>query len=341
MAVAVSLLCFGVNVGHAAQGRGDAWQRRAGANFTEVPLRDALERFSKSYRLHYFLDRRVDPGTPVSLDVSGITVRELFERIAGEAGLELCIVDSVAYLAPSEAVEKFRACRYKIDKQIEELPGNAQRLFRKSYTIRTQRLQTPRDILSRLAEREGLTLRNEQRLPHDLWPAIELSDLAFSDTLSLLLSGFNATYTISPEGNQVTIIPISEAVLASVPAEVLKEESLASPNRMAALSDREVRLLENQDKNQAAKRAETLKKTRISGKVVKAKPSELLAKYADSLDLRLEIDESALKEKGVSLEQPVTFTLENATVTQLFRKILDPLGCTHRISGNRLIITVK
>ena len=65
---------------------------------------------------------------------------------------------------------------------------------------------------------------------------------------------------------------------------------------------------------------------------VQAEPlGPVLRQLADRLGLELKIDEKTLAAEGISLDQRVSVTVENATVDELLRRILKSTGLTfHR-----------
>jgi hypothetical protein len=51
------------------------------------------------------------------------------------------------------------------------------------------------------------------------------------------------------------------------------------------------------------------------------------------LQLEVKMDPAAMAKAGISLEQPVTFSVTDATVDELFEQLLRPVGCTFRRQG--------
>ena len=64
----------------------------------------------------------------------------------------------------------------------------------------------------------------------------------------------------------------------------------------------------------------------------------MLEQLAASVGLQLKIDREALGEAGISLQQPVSFSAQEATLEELFEAVLAPAGCTFRRQGNVLEI---
>ena len=48
----------------------------------------------------------------------------------------------------------------------------------------------------------------------------------------------------------------------------------------------------------------------------------------------MRIDQEAFQQADISLKQPITFSVENATLEELFEAVLAPAGCTFRLNGD-------
>ena len=76
----------------------------------------------------------------------------------------------------------------------------------------------------------------------------------------------------------------------------------------------------------------SVERTRIKGLAVQQQPlGPVLRQLAKQLDLELTMDEAAIKAAGISLDQRISANVENATVDEAFRQLLDSTGLTfHR-----------
>ena len=63
---------------------------------------------------------------------------------------------------------------------------------------------------------------------------------------------------------------------------------------------------------------------------------KMLANLAGWLKLELRIDHRALEQAGISLQQPVSFSVKDATMDELLRAALEPAGLTFHLQGNVL-----
>ena len=68
---------------------------------------------------------------------------------------------------------------------------------------------------------------------------------------------------------------------------------------------------------------------------------EVLHYFADNLELSVEIDKKALAAKGISLEQRISFQLDQSDIHELLRATLDPVGCTYKLTGKKLKVVPK
>jgi hypothetical protein len=55
----------------------------------------------------------------------------------------------------------------------------------------------------------------------------------------------------------------------------------------------------------------------------------------------LRIDDEALRRAGISLDQPVSISVTDATADELFEKLLAPAGCSMRREGRTIVVVPK
>jgi hypothetical protein len=69
-------------------------------------------------------------------------------------------------------------------------------------------LAQPRDLVAALAAEAGLSVKLPDSTPHDLWPAVDLPPLTWTDRLSLVLAGFDLTFEIDPAKKTIALKPL-------------------------------------------------------------------------------------------------------------------------------------
>jgi hypothetical protein len=167
-----------------------------------------------------------------------------------------------------------------------------------------EELSEPGALLSDLARRANVTVINAEAIGHDLWPAVRLPALPWTDRLTLLLAGFDLTFQLDQRGTSVRLVPIAAQVAV---------EKKAAPRNTKAVKAGEKRY-SLQVSNQPA------------GNVART--------VAETLGRELRYEPEVLEK----LKQPVTFKVENVTLDELMKTALAPLGMTYRLTAEELAI---
>ena len=163
--------------------------------------------------------------------------------------------------------------------------------------------------MAQLAQENGLEIGGLQRVPHDLWAAADLPPLSLIDRLSLIAVQFNLTFAVAADGTRLDLAPLPDNLPPAAADRVWPVRPHPAP------------------KPSPAEPSTGVDRIRIQRLSVQAEPlGPVLRQLADRLGLELRIDEKALQAAGISLDQRVTVKVENATVDELFRRLLDSTG---------------
>ena len=317
----------------------------------DSPLRDGLRHVATAQGVCVFLDRRIDPGIPINLSVSGTRLDDGLRQIAHRAGAEMCQVDSVIYIAPPPVASKLSTlAAVKRQEAKQQPPGFQRRFFRKS-RWHWNHLATPRDLTRELLLELQVSLLNEELIPHDLWPATNLPPLTAVDRLSILLAGFNLTFTIEEAAQAIRIVPFPDTVTLELtyPLQMISEKIrplLAS--RFPTLSivrHPDVLLISGTwEEHHQLKRLLAGRTSRPDDRLqegqqaytlhVKASARKLLATVSTQLGLEVEIDPSITEE----LDQHITVEVTQVSADELLQAILAPIGLDYRL--NQPLLTI-
>lgn len=191
-----------------------------GLVWKQTPLREALEGLARSSRIAFLLDRRVDPGQPLELQVENCSLLEAFVAIAQHQRLGICLVGPVVYVGPPESARHLNTLIGMAEEHVQNFPKEIQSHFFQQRPLRWPDLATPREILTELVDSAGLELKGIDRLPHDLWAKASLPPLSLIHQLVLVLQQFDLTFQLSPDGKQIVLVPLPEriALVRSYPA---------------------------------------------------------------------------------------------------------------------------
>jgi len=356
------------------------WNGTTGVMWNEHPLWETLDRFAKMNNIGFLLDRRVDPGTRLSLDLKQVSVREVFEQAAIQCGLGFCELETVAYLGPVESAELLQLLIALRSEQLAKLPKakrdgvtSAINALLSPRPFRAERLDTPVETLQRLAGEIGFDGTAFDRLPHDVWPEIDFPNESPLTVFLLMLIGFDHTLAVSNDATKLAAIPIPRALVVTreykgpvarqlTEAELFQmapdaeitpiQQGVSIKAPLAQVAKIEMRIA----KRTTAINAETVKQQnrpsdtgdartrlqneRFSGNFTAAL-DKLLKTFADRMQLELVIDEESFAAKNVRLDTRISTSFEQATVTEVFEKCLAPVGARYRFEGETVIINME
>ena len=185
----------------------------------------------------------------------------------------------------------------------------------KRQSLTWPRLSEPRQIVTSLAEQNGWRIVDAERIPHDLWAANELTDLNLAEQLTVLLLGFNLTFEFQADEHAIQIVPL-EANVAPAPRHSARNRPPAKIPSPHPGGTKQVYTLHVQEKPVGA----------------------VLHELANRLHWNLQIDEDAIRAAGKSLDQRVSFSVENADQDKLLDSLLTPAGLEYRDEGEQILI---
>jgi hypothetical protein len=280
------------------------------------PLRQAIGSLSTARKVAVLIDRRVDPAQKLDVSLKGIPLEMAIQTIAKGRGLGVAQLGSVVYLGPPAAAEHLPAIAAMLDQDARRLPSSVRQKYRQVKAFAWDDLATPRGLLGQLADQSGLRIKGLELVPHDLWAAGDLPPMTLTDRLALIAVQFDLALKTADRGETVELV--------SLPQELPR---VSQTNRATGRS------------HPTPRRAATAKTGPSAGVallpidhiVVQQQPLRpVLKQLADRLGLELKIDEDAIRAAGISLDQRVSIRVENTTVDELLRRLLQPTGLTFR-----------
>lgn len=326
-------------------------------HWDQVPLQEAIARLSDTIRRPVFLDRRVDPNRRVRLSIRDATVEQALQRLAENLSLGTSQLDSVVYLGPRQTAERLRTLAALRNAEASRLPPANRRVLQQRNRLTWPRLTEPRGLVEGIVQAHGWTVHGAELIPHDLWPAGELPAMKLTDQLTLLLTGFDLTFEPVAGQQAITIRSITEPVVVrkryrwdsrSTDLDQLRQQlpdaTLLLEGGQLVIDGRvedHDRLLELLGRRQAR-----------SGRTASVRPGErrytlrvdnqpveaILLQLGRQLDWDVQIDEEAIQAAGRSLDQRVSFAVQDVSIDGLLEALLEPAGLTYRREGQRLTI---
>jgi hypothetical protein len=165
--------------------------QRRGVEWKGLPLHVATEQLSADLKLAIFLDRRVDPTTPIDVSADNGPVYQILDQMAESAKLDVAVIESVVYLAPAGTGNEIGARGHRMAQQ--RLPA----VWRTSRPLDWPRLSSPKEQLEGLLRGRRLRVVNSAEIPHDVWRATHLPAIPLSVQTQILLAGFELEVSVS------------------------------------------------------------------------------------------------------------------------------------------------
>jgi hypothetical protein len=280
------------------------WQR--------LPLGSAVERLRAISQVELFIDRRVDPGQRIDLELSDAPVDEIVAQLALASSLGNARIGRLYYLGPQQSAKRLAALVALRRRDVNSLPPEARASLLERRRIAWPQLTEPRGLVTRLLADHGWRLSNAERIPHDLWAAGALPPMALSDQLTLLLAGFDLTYRIGAEGRAIEIVPVDwQSIERAPPAN-------AATRRRAPTAA-------------GGKQVYTLR--------VESQPvGKVLEQLSRRVGWQITVDEDALRKAGRSMDERVSFSVENADEDALLEALLAPARLKAVRDGRNILV---
>jgi hypothetical protein len=371
-AVLCMLLIAGVVIASSAHGaESKATQQLAkpvSITWQEVPLGTALERLAQTQSLAIWQDRRVDPNTPITLTVADQPIADVVAALGQQAGAAAVPFAGVIYFGPQQTADELATLAALARQPFAKAPAASRTRWLKPQAWSYPRLSEPRQLLIELATSVDAKVQNEQSVPHDLWPARDVSALAAIDRAVLLLAGFDLTCRVSKDGSQLQVTPITRPVAIVQEYRVPNSRSAAFSAAIAELSNATstgegsrptitARVEEHERLRAAlsgrptgavaaAAAMRTASEKMAGGALddrrftltIENKPlAPVLNQLAAQLNLQLEWD-AAIPDTAVGRNMLVSCRVEKADLDDLLKALLEPAGLTSDRQANRISI---
>ena len=344
--------------------------RTLSASWANVELRDLLQKIGDERRVAILLDRRVDPTLQLPLNLTNSSLREGVRDLARLIGAEISVAEPVIYVGPPAAAQRLRTLielrSSELSSRASSIPEKRRTELATKHTVAWQDLNSPVEIVQRIADRYRLTIGHLDLLPHDLWVANTLPSVTAAEALSLILIQFDLTFAWTGkagEGIELVLAPERPVieqrhrVKGRTPAEALKRVQQYGPD----LSEKTAKsvtlegpdlavkgLLEDHEavaallSGSATKRPDATTgikpiKQRLFTLKIDRVPARVLMKKLEESEIVFEYDAEQLAAASIDLDQPIKLEVEKASATDFFKAVFDPLRLTVEIDN----LTVK
>ena len=339
------------------------------ANWNGVPLRELLETLSAERRVSILLDRRIDPGQPVELNVNNDSLTNVVRRIAGIVSAEVSIIGNVIYIGPAATARKLNtlaaiARQSAVEKKI---PGRQRLKFSARKTTHWSDLQLPSELIKQVAETADVRLENVDRIQHDLWAWGTIPQSSFYESATLILGQFGLTFEWAADGRSIRLIEIPDKVIMTrrfkprkrgesvselvqrcqqeypdenQPALTMRNGALEAIGTVEQLDIVDAIVRGKQTTRAAAPARKVIPLSRRAFTLqARNVPADRLLKQLEDSGIKIEYDQRAMAAANVNFKKPLLIDVREAKPQEFFKQIFDQLNVKFRIRGNTVSLT--
>lgn len=324
-----------------------AKQLAISVRWREVPLRDRLIRLSQQQGIPVVVDRRIDPGQTLDLDIQQKTWDQVLWGVSEKLDLEVCQLDQFYYLAPAGSSLPIRVA---YDRNKEQLRRNRKRLSVPWLTVtefEINEFEQPRELVVKLAEQYEVSLEGLEKIPLDVWPAYRFPKMDLLQKFTILLSGFGLCPSISDDGKAMIIedIPAIESAEIKIATEqakavadtlspLFKELSIRGSSQSLWVEGPTEAIVKFQEELVGRQNAIVGQESKKDFSVT-ASRGRILATMAHQLGVKLVVDTGTRSR----LEQQVTLNMSGVSEEDVIRKVLEGTELTYQLTSEHLKIS--
>jgi len=310
-----------------------------------------LANLSRSQQVAIFLDRRVDPDQHVTISAQAVTMRQFLDDLVESLGQGVSHIGPVVYIGPKETASVLATVVELRREEMQSLSAAAKARLERAAPVKWPDLTTPRELIEGLAADVGFEVEGIDRVPHDLWPEVDLPPLTFSQRMSLLLAGFHRTFGFGQGDSTIRLSPMPEtAVLKRVyrPGTTLgnKLALLAEKYPNASITkdadqvvvigtveehDAIKRVLEGRTERPTSNERPTVGQRVYTGKI-EGPVGAIASGLAKQLGLQVEFDPRTTEK----LNQLVSYDAKEVSLEELLDALFSQAGLSYELTGKTL-----
>lgn len=318
--VLAALIALGAQPLQSANPRQIATRERLAARVTLTwqggPASGAIARIERAASTPIWIDRRLDRSKQVSLALTNAPLQEGLDEIARVLEATPVVVGDVVYLAPKNRVRELLSA---LDQS--NLRGTRRPLREVPFVW--PRLTEPKTAVNAIARSGEIEVRGLELVEHDLWPAWEGGEIDAELALRLVLFGFELT--TKPTGpRELTIVPLPlRAADQADTSQDVAGDRTARPGRGP---------IPRAEPLPKAERSPIADK-RVSLRVSNQPSGAVLRSVTNGLGLKFRASQEAQR----LLVNPISLTIEGATVERFLHVVQEKSGVVIRLEGDSVL----
>lgn len=295
------------------------------ATWNGLPVRMVCKRLSEIAGRPVILDRRLDPDTPITLDVRDAPFTAVLEAVVRAVGGSGAVLPESIRIVPGRSAAALVLADTQRARALAAMPADARRLAVGRAAWSWEEGARPRDLIAAVAGGAGIDLVGVDAIPHDHLAATALSPLPLAERLDLLLGQFDRRIdwdSVRTESGTLLlrIVPLP----AAASGDVVVVQSGAARGGAA------IRPPPRGGRRPQPPGAPTWTLE------VAAPLEELLKTVAARLELDLALDHDGLRKHGISAGEIVRLSVKNVDRDTLLDRIVEPIGLRWTIEGRTL-----
>lgn len=326
-------------------------------------LKESLTNLQRDTGIAIVLDRRVDPSARLEISTTYVTNQQIILALANAEALSASFGDRFVLIGHETVTRRQRTLseinRRAIQDLREILNKETYRRLSEFHNASWPDLSEPRSLLIAAADATGLTIKNSDAIPHDLWAAENLPDLSFCDFATLILNQFDLTFELNSK-SEITITPITEPVLIEqrhrVPARE-KNTILAKWNSefpelnikwtgttavVTATMETHEQLQELTQKKSATEiEASGLRGRKFTMKVPPGTSVQKLLATFEQSGIRIHIKGRSDSDLQLLMQQSVEFDLKSSPGTEFFSTVFQNWEADVLVGHDEVVVTFR
>ncbi len=331
-----------------ARGLNGVWQ---GAE-----LYGELMRTSRAAGLCVVIDRRIDPGQLVAVQMRDASFEQLLWDAGDSVGAGVGELESCFYLGPAATALALPERTVELRELAggRTLPASARRALLRTVAAKTEDWVEPGMFFRELSESEGLSIEGWEQVPLDVWSAIDWPAMPLGDCLTLALAGFDLQLAAGDDKSLV-IVPCARlpAFRRKVSRDLIDAPLARQLDAIAGLTARRQgngwllegdaaalvaagRLVASAGMGQAGSSDQSASEVRLTLST-RARRRDLLAAIASQQRLKLELADTSF----ASLDDLVPVEAVNVTLAELVALVLKDSGLVGEVREGALRIERK